>query len=86
MKVNLQFYYIPVCRATTPLSPVKVNQLPLVFTPTAHNCVNVTLALELPRQMTCVVKENQFVKAVIALLSLCVYLSNDIQCWETLSS
>ncbi|XP_051240160.1 phosphoinositide 3-kinase regulatory subunit 6 isoform X2 [Dicentrarchus labrax] len=25
MKVNLQFYYIPVCRATTPISPVKEN-------------------------------------------------------------
>ncbi|XP_073334376.1 phosphoinositide 3-kinase regulatory subunit 6 [Pagrus major] len=25
MKVDLQFYYIPVCRARTPLSPVKVN-------------------------------------------------------------
>ncbi|KAM8773611.1 phosphoinositide 3-kinase regulatory subunit 6 isoform 1-T3 [Acanthopagrus schlegelii] len=25
MKVNLQFYYIPVCRATTPFSPIKVN-------------------------------------------------------------
>lgn len=30
VKVNLQFYYIPVCRATTPISSVKVRQLPLV--------------------------------------------------------
>lgn len=33
MKINLQFYYIPVCKATTPNSSVKVSLLPLLRTP-----------------------------------------------------
>lgn len=33
MKINLQFYYIPVCKATTPNSSVKVSLLPPLHTP-----------------------------------------------------
>lgn len=61
MKVNLQFYYIPVCRAKTPISPVKVSQLPLVTEP-----------LEITRQMASVVTEDQYIKIPITMLSLCV--------------
>lgn len=39
-KVNLQFYYIPVCGA--PISSAKVIQLPHVNTPPACDCVKVT--------------------------------------------
>lgn len=35
MKVNLQFYYIPVCGPTSAVSSVKVRQRPLVNTPLA---------------------------------------------------
>lgn len=33
MKINLQFYYIPVCKAPTPNSSAKVSFLPLLRTP-----------------------------------------------------